>query len=108
MAFYESTFIARQDCSSQEVEQLTDAMKKIVEDKKGKVVKDEYWGLRTLAYKVNKNRKGHYVMLGIEANNDVIDELNHNYKINESIIRNLTIKVHEIDKNPSHMLKNKE
>ena len=101
MAFYESTFIARQDLSTQEVDKLVEELAKIVENFKGKVVKHEYWGLRNLAFKISKNRKGHYVMLYLDANGDTVKELNRQYKLNESIIRDLTIRVEEIGKEPS-------
>ncbi len=67
MPLYESTFITRQDLSRQDVTKLTESMSAIVAQGGGKVVKDEYWGLRNLAYKINKSRKGHYVMLAIDS-----------------------------------------
>ena len=106
MALYESTFIVRQDVSSQEVDKIAEEFSAIVKEGKGKVVKKEYWGLRNLAYKINKGRKGHYVMLGIDADATTVNELSRKYKISEDIIRSLTIKVEEISKDPSAIMNN--
>lgn len=103
MAFYESTFIVRQDVSTQEVEKITENFSKIVSDNKGKVVKKEYWGLQNLAYKVRKNKKGHYIALYLDIANT--DELTRQYKLSEDVIRSLTVKVDNISKDPSPMMK---
>ena len=105
MAFYESTFITRQDISTQEHDKIVESLTKVVEKHKGKVVKNEFWGLRTLAYHIKKNRKGHYSMLCLDAPAEALNELNRQYKLNEDIIRNLTIKVNEVAKEPSLMIK---
>tara|TARA_B100001564_G_scaffold348443_1_gene350362 strand:+ start:240 stop:704 length:465 start_codon:yes stop_codon:yes gene_type:complete len=105
MSFYESTFVARQDVSAQEVEKITEKFSKVVDDHGGKVIKNEYWGLRSLAYKIKKNRKGHYVMLCLDAPADAVNELERQYKLSEDIIRNLTIKVDEISNEPSAPLR---
>lgn len=104
MPLYESTFIARQDLSPQDVTKLTELFSGIVTEHGGKVVKTEYWGLRNLAYKVKKNKKGHYVMFGIDAPFEAVKEMERNIKINEDVIRNLTVKVEEIDKDPSPIM----
>ena len=104
MPLYESTFIVRQDISAQEVDKIAEKFSKIVEKFKGKIVKKEYWGLKNLAYKVKKNRKGHYTMLGIDAPVEAIDELNRQCRLSEDVIRNLTIKVDEISKEASPLL----
>lgn len=104
MPLYESTFIVRQDASPQEVEKVTEKFTKLVKDLKGKVIKKEYWGLRNLAYKISKSRKGHYTMLAIEAPAESIDELLRQYKLSEDVIRNLTVKVANISKDPSPMV----
>lgn len=103
MSFYESTFIARQDLSPQEVDKLIENLSKIVADHKGKVVKHEYWGLRNLAYKISKNRKGHYVMFYVDGGAEAVNELRRQYRLNENIIRDLTVRVEEISKEPSPM-----
>jgi len=105
MALYEITFVARQDLSTQDVDKLTDAFSTLVTEQGGKVIKKEYWGLRTLAYKINKNRKGHYVHLGVEASGDTVKELRRKFGINEDIIRSLSVRVEEINKAPSQIMR---
>lgn len=107
MAFYECTFVARPDLSKADVQKLTDGFSKIVTDGKGKVIKAEYWGLRTLAYKINKMAKGHYTMLGIECAPTVLKELERNMGINEDLIRTMTVRVEKLDAAPSVMLQQK-
>lgn len=106
MAFYESTFITRQDMSRADITKLTDQLSAIVSDSGGKVIKNEYWGLKSLAYKIEKNRKGHYTMLGYEAPADTVKELERNMRINEDIIRNLTVRIEEMEEGPSVMMQN--
>ncbi len=103
MSFYESVFITRQDLSPQEVDKLTDYLVNVVNDNKGKVVKQEYWGLKNLAYKIKKNRKGHYVLLYIDAGSEAINELERQYKLQENVIRSMTVRVEEISKDDSAM-----
>ena len=107
MAFYECTFVTRPDLGKNDVTKLTDALAKIVTDGKGKVVKNEYWGLRTLAYKINKMGKGHYTMLGLDCSAEALKELERNIGINEDIIRHLTVRVETMDASPSVMLQQK-
>ena len=107
MAFYECTFVARSDMSKADVEKLTATFSKIVTDLKGTIVKTEYWGLRTLAYKINKMGKGHYTMLGIDASPEALKELEHNISINENIIHSMTIRVEKLDATPSVMMQQK-
>ena len=103
--FYELTFIARQDLSSSDVDNITESFSTILTDLGGQVVKNEYWGIRTLAYPIHNSKKGHYVMLGIEASADALKELEREMTLNEDIMRFLTIKVDEISKDPSPVLK---
>ncbi len=107
MAFYECTFVTRPDLSRADVQKITDTFSKIVTDNSGTVVKAEYWGLRTLAYKINKMAKGHYTMLGIEASPTALKELERNMGINEDIIRTLTVRVEKMDATPTVMLQSK-
>src|ERR1700742_4079636 len=93
MALYEHLLIARQDISAQQVDALATHLKTIVEGQGGKVEKQEYWGLRGLAYRINKNRKGHYVLLNINAPSGAVVELERQLKINEDVLRYLTVKV---------------
>jgi len=108
MAQYEHIFLARQDLSQTQVDALAQAATKIVEDNKGKVSKTETWGLRTLAYKIQKNRKAHYVMLDIDAPGDVVAELERQTRMNEDVLRFLTIRVEEHESGPSVMMRKNE
>lgn len=104
MAFYESTFIARQDLSKQDVARLTENFSNIITSNGGKIIKTEYWGLRNLAYRIKKSRKGHYTMLAFEAGNGALNELQRNMGISEELMRSLTVRVEKIDENPSPMM----
>lgn len=108
MSFYEHVFLARQDLSQAQVDALAENATKIVEDNNGKVVKTETWGLRTLAYKIQKNRKAHYVMLELDAPGSVIAELERQARMNEDILRFLTIRVEELEQGPTVMMRKSE
>jgi small subunit ribosomal protein S6 len=105
MALYEHVFLARQDLAQAQVDALAEAATKIVEDGKGKVVKTETWGLRSLAYRIAKNRKAHYVMLEIDAPAGVVAELERQTQINEDVIRYMTVKVDEHEQGPTVMMR---
>jgi small subunit ribosomal protein S6 len=107
MAFYECTFVARGDLNKADLQKLTDTLVKIVTDHKGSVIKNEYWGLRTLAYKINKMGKGHYTMFGLDVDAATLRELERNISINEDIIRHLTVRVDTMDASPTVMLSQK-
>mgnify|MGYP006073002769 FL=1 len=107
MAFYESIIIIRQDVSSAEVDKLANDFAQIVKDHDGKVIKTEYWGLKQLAYEIENNKKGHYYFMGIEANNILLAEMDRKLKLSESVIRSSLIRVDEISKDPSPILKAK-
>jgi len=104
MPFYESTLIARQDLSKADVTKLTDSLDSIVQQGGGKVIRNEYWGLRSLAYRIRKNRKGHYAMLAIDAPTAAIKEMERNIGINEDIVRALTVRVDALEEGPSAMM----
>ena len=108
MALYEHVFLARQDLAQAQVDALAESATKIVEAHEGKVVKTETWGLRSLAYRIAKNRKAHYVMLEIDAPGDVVAELERQTQINEDVIRYMTVKVDELEQGPSVMMKKQE
>ena len=108
MAYYESVFIARQDVSSNNVEDLAGQLQQIVQDNGGQVTKTEHWGLKNLAYRIKKNRKGHYVLFNIDAPAEAVHELERNMRFNEDIIRFLTVKVDELDPNPSVQMERKD
>ena len=103
MSFYELVYVTRQDLSPTAVDNPTEKFKKILEDKKGKLVSKEYWGLRTLAYKINKNTKGHYVLMNIDAPYPALAELERVMGFDENIIRKGVFKVDEISKEPSKL-----
>ncbi len=105
MALYEHVFLARQDLAQAQVDALAEAATKIVEDNKGKVLKTETWGLRSLAYRVAKNRKAHYVMLEIDAPAGVVAELERQTQINEDVIRYMTVKVDAHEAGPTVMMR---
>ena len=104
MRLYESVFIARQDVSAQHVEAITKDFSAIIENGGGKIHKHEYWGLRALAYRVKKNRKGHYVMLNLEADNDTLREYERIMGLNEDILRFMNISIEEVEEGPSIMM----
>ena len=92
MPFYESVFIARQDVSTSQVDGLTDTFEKTIKNLGGSVTKKESWGLRTMAYRVKKNRKGHYVLMNIECRQAVLDELIAGFRFNDAVLRHLVIR----------------
>ena len=104
MPFYESVIIARQDLSTQQVEALTEQMTAVITDNGGKVEKTEQWGLRSMAYKINKNRKGHYVQLTMDAPAPALSELERQLGLNEDVLRSLTVSIDAIDMEPSAIL----
>jgi small subunit ribosomal protein S6 len=108
MALYEHTLIARQDISSQAVDQLAEEFAGIITANGGSVTKTENWGLRTLAYRIKKNRKGHYVFMNIDAPPAAVAEMERLEKINEDVIRAMTIRVEELDVEPSPVLRSRD
>jgi small subunit ribosomal protein S6 len=107
MPLYENIFIARQDISGAQVDALADAFTQLVAENGGEVKKREYWGLRNLAYRMRKNRKGHYVLMNLSAPPSAITELERTMRINEDVIRYLTIKVDELDEGPSVVMQSR-
>src|ERR1700755_899403 len=105
MPLYEHVFLARQDASTQQVEELTTQMTGIVEGLGGKVVKMENWGVRSLTYRMNKNRKAHFVLLNIDAPSAAIAEVERQERISEDVIRYLTVRVQELEEGPSAMMR---
>jgi small subunit ribosomal protein S6 len=108
MALYEHMLIARQDISAQAVDALATHLKTIVENEGGKVEKQEYWGLRTLAYRIKKNRKGHYVLLNLNAPAKAVFELERQLKINEDVLRYLTVRVDAFEQSNSSRKRERE
>jgi small subunit ribosomal protein S6 len=104
MALYENVFIARQDVPATQVEALTNQFSELVTAQGGTVSKKEYWGLRSLAFRIKKNRKGHYSLLNIDAPPAAVKELERTMSINEDIIRFLTVRVDELEEAPSAIM----
>jgi small subunit ribosomal protein S6 len=104
MPYYEHVLIARPDISPQQVDALIEDVIKTLGEQGGKVTKNEYWGLRNLSYRVNKNRKGHYCLLNIDAPAPAVHELERRARINEDVLRYLTVRVEKLDDEPSPVL----
>ncbi len=107
MPLYESVYIARPDISATQVETLTADMTKILEENGGKVTKDEYWGLKSLAYRIKKNRKGHYSLMNIDAPAAALTEMERNMRLHEDVLRYMSIRVDEHEEEPSVMMQSK-
>ncbi|HEX8401864.1 MAG TPA: 30S ribosomal protein S6 [Allosphingosinicella sp.] len=108
MPLYEHVFLARQDLAQAQVDALAQAATEIVETNGGRVVRTETWGLRSLAYRISKNRKAHYVALDFDAPPGVVAELERQTQINEDVVRYLTIRVDEHEQGPSAMMRRNE
>jgi|SRR6478672_611164 small subunit ribosomal protein S6 len=108
MALYEHIFLARQDVTAQQVETMTEQFKGIIEANGGKVAKVEYWGVKSLAYRIKKNRKAHFSLLNIDAPSAAVAEMERQMSINEDILRVLTIRMEEHEEGPSAMMRKRE
>ena len=108
MAFYETVFVLRQDLTTQQVQDITSEFKTLLADNKAKLLKEENWGLRTLAYKIKKNKKGHYVLLENEASAEAIAEFERKLGLNENVLRFMTIKLEKPTEGPSAILSQKD
>ena len=108
MPLYENVFIARQDVSSQQVEAMAEDFTKLVADNGGAIAKTEFWGVRGLTYRIKKNRKGHYVLLNVDSPASAIAEMERQMRINEDILRYLTIKLDAFEEGPSVMMQSRQ
>ncbi len=108
MPFYENVFIARQDLSPAQVDTLADTFAAIVTEKGGEVKKREAWGLRNLSFRIRKNRKGHYILFNLEAPPAAIVEMERNMRLNEDVIRFLTVRVEALEEGPSAVLQKRD
>ena len=108
MPFYETVFIARQDLTPAQADGLTETFEKIITDQGGTVPKKESWGLRSMAYKIKKNRKGHYALMNIDATGVAIQELERQMHLHEDVLRHLVTRVDEFEAGPSAVLRAKE
>ena len=108
MALYEHIYLARQDVSPQQVEEMTNNMTEVLTQGGGKVTKNEYWGLKSLSYRIKKNRKAHYSLLNIDAPAPAVAEMERQMRINEDILRFMTVRVDELEEGPSAMLQKRD
>jgi small subunit ribosomal protein S6 len=108
MALYEHVLIARQDISAQQAETLNETLKALIEEQGGHIAKIEYWGLRNLTYRIKKNRKGHYSLLAIDAPAAAVKEVERQLSLNEDVLRQLTIRVEELNLELSPVLARRE
>lgn len=104
MPFYETVFIARQDLSAKQVEDLTEKMSEFITQGGGRIAKTENWGLRTLAYRIKKSRKAHYILIECEAPAPAVHEMERNLRLNEDVLRYLTVRREELSKAQSAIL----
>ncbi len=105
MPLYEHVFLARQDASAQQVEDFTTQITGVIEGLGGKVTKSENWGVRSLTYRMNKNRKAHFMLLNIDGPSAVVAEIERQERISEDIIRYITVRVEEHEEGPSAMMR---
>jgi small subunit ribosomal protein S6 len=107
MPLYETVLIARSEITQAQADAVADAATAQVEADGGSVKKREYWGLRSLAYRIKKNRKGHYILLGLDAPSPVVQEMERQLTLNEDVLRFMTIRIEEISEEPSVILSRK-
>jgi small subunit ribosomal protein S6 len=108
MPLYEHIYLARQDVSPQQVEEMSNNMTEVLTQGGGKVTKNEYWGLKSLSYRIKKNRKAHYSLLNIDAPAPAVAEMERQMRINEDILRFMTVRVDELEEGPSAMLQKRD
>jgi len=108
MPLYEHVYLARQDASAQQVEELTAHLKTVVEGLGGSVAKTEYWGVKSLAYRLRKNRKAHFTLMNLDAPPAAVNEIERLERLNEDVLRYLTIRVEEHEEGPSAMMRRAE
>ncbi|MCB1332385.1 MAG: 30S ribosomal protein S6 [Roseivivax sp.] len=108
MPLYEHVFIARQDLSNAQAEGLIEHFSAVLTDNGGKLVESEYWGVKTMAYKINKNRKGHYAFLKTDAPADAVQEMERLMRLHDDVMRVLTIKVEAHEDGPSIQMQKRD
>ena len=108
MSLYEHVFISRQDLSNAQAEGLIEHFSAVLADNGGKVVEHEYWGLKTMAYKINKNRKGHYAFLRTDSPSAAVQEMERLMRLHDDVMRVLTIKVDAHEEGPSAQMQKRE
>ena len=105
MPLYEHIYLARQDISAQQVDELTSQYQKVIEELGGKVTKSEYWGVKSLTYRIRKNRKAHFVLLNVDAPAAAVAEVERQQRLSEDVLRYLTIRVDAHEEGPSAMMR---
>ena len=105
MPLYEHVFLTRQDASAQQVEELTAQFKGVIEQMGGKVAKTEQWGVKSLAYRLRKNRKAHFTLLNVDAPSAALNEVERQERLNEDVLRYITVRVDELEEGPSAMMR---
>jgi small subunit ribosomal protein S6 len=108
MPLYEHVYLARQDASTQQVEELTAQLKGVIEGLGGSISKNEYWGVKSLSYRLRKNRKAHFTLMNVNAPPAAINEIERLERLNEDVLRYLTIRVEELEEGPSAMMRRAE
>ena len=108
MAFYENVFVVRQDVASTQVEALTETYATLIQENGGTVSKKEFWGLKGLAYRIRKNRKAHFVLINIDAPAAAVIELERNMRLNEDVLRYITVRVDALEEGPSAMMQKRD
>ena len=104
MAFYETVLIARQDVSSAQVDGIVEMAQEILTEDGGKIARREYWGLRSLAFRIKKNRKGHYVLLNFDAKADAVAEMERRFRLHDDVLRYMTVRTETLPEEPSVVL----
>ena len=108
MPLYETVLIARQDLSTKQTEELATSLEEILKNNGGKVENTEHWGLRTMAYRINKNRKGHYICMHTDTTPAALQEMERNMRLNEDILRYMSVRIDEVPKDGTVMMKNSD
>ena len=108
MSYYEHVFLARQDVSGQRVDELVEQFKGVIDAGGGSIGKTEYWGLKSLPFRIKKNRKAHYSLMNIDAPHETVAEMERQMGLNEDVIRFITIRVDELEEDPSVQMQKKE
>ena len=108
MALYEHVILVRQDVTAQQVEAINEQYKGVIEANGGKVTKTEYWGVKTLAFRIKKNRKAHFTLLNVDAPHKAVAEVERLEAISEDVIRSMTIRVEALEEGPSAMLQKRD
>jgi small subunit ribosomal protein S6 len=108
MPLYEHVYLARPDLSAQQVEELTAQLSSVIGQMGGKVTKSEYWGLKSLAYRIRKNRKAHMTLLNVDAPAAALNEIERQERLNEDVLRYLTVRVESLEDGPSAMMRKAE